>query len=57
VPPRTLAQLALVVIGLIVWGYGQRVDDPRLTWVGIVCFALATVLRFFKRRNDDAPSS
>ncbi len=56
-PRRTLAQLALVAIGLIVWGYGQRVDDSRLTLVGIVCFALATILRFFRKRHDDAPPS
>jgi hypothetical protein len=48
---RTMAQLALLFIGLVVWGYGQRVDDPRLRWVGIGCFAAATALRFFKKRD------
>ena len=50
---RTEIQLALVLMGLIVWGYGQRVDDKRLTLIGIVFFALATALRFARRRKRD----
>jgi hypothetical protein len=46
---RTEIQLALAAIGLVVWGYGARVDDRRLQWIGIAFFAAATVLRFFKR--------
>jgi hypothetical protein len=49
---RTELQLALLVMGLIVWGYGQRTDDNRLTWFGIGFFAVATALRFFKRRSS-----
>ncbi|HEY4131311.1 MAG TPA: hypothetical protein VGM50_11880 [Gemmatimonadaceae bacterium] len=57
---RTEIQLALLVMGLIVWGYGQRSDDGRLTWVGIAFFAAATILRFSKRKpppdeSDDSP--
>ena len=52
---RTEAQLALLLIGVIVWGYGQRVDDTRLTWIGLAFFAGATALRFFKRKPPDAP--
>lgn len=51
--PRTTAQVALLVVGLIVWGYGQRVDDEILRWIGIGCFAAATLLRFVKRRRRD----
>ncbi len=49
---RTEIQLALAAMGLIVWGYGARNDDRRLTWIGIAFFAVATVLRFFKKRPD-----
>ena len=42
-------QLALLTIGVIVWGYGSRIDDTRLTWIGLGFFAAALVLRFFKR--------
>ncbi len=56
---RTKVQLALLVIGLIVWGYGERVDDSLLRYVGIGCFAAATILRFFGRneRSDREPDS
>lgn len=50
---RTTAQLALLVIGLVVWAYGQRIDDEWLRWLGIVCFAAAAVLRLVKRRMPD----
>jgi hypothetical protein len=56
---RTEIQLALLVIGLIVWGYGQRTDDSRLTWIGLGFFAAATVLRLLKKppvqENDRDP--
>ena len=52
---RTEAQLALLLIGVTVWGYGQRVDDKRLTWIGLAFFAAATLLRFFKRKADPEP--
>jgi hypothetical protein len=48
---RTEIQLALLVVGLGVWGYGQRIDDARLRIVGIVLFAVATILRFFKKHD------
>jgi len=49
---RTEIQLALLVMGLIVWGYGQRTDDSRLTWIGLAFFVAATILRFFKKRPE-----
>jgi hypothetical protein len=55
--PRTVAQLALLIIGLIVWGYGARVDDNRLRWIGIGCFGLAFVLRLLKKRMSSEGDS
>lgn len=52
---RTIAQLALALMGLIVWGYGVRVDDSRLTLVGLIFFAAATALRLFKKKDADPP--
>jgi hypothetical protein len=49
---RTEAQIALLIVGLIVWGYGARTDQPRLTWIGLACFAAATALRFARRRTQ-----
>ena len=50
-PRRTVAQLALMTMGVIVWGYGSRVDDSRLTWIGIAFFAAAVLLRLLKNRS------
>jgi hypothetical protein len=47
---RSQVQLVLLAAGLIVWGYGERVDEQRFRWVGIACFAAAFVLRLLKRR-------
>ncbi|HET7372019.1 MAG TPA: hypothetical protein VFJ20_01510 [Gemmatimonadaceae bacterium] len=55
-PPRTLIQLALLLIGIIVWGYGARIDEPRFTWIGIAFFASAVVLRLLRSRIDRRPS-
>jgi predicted naringenin-chalcone synthase len=49
---RTEIQLALLIIGLAVWGYGARTEQPRLTWIGLGCFAAATALRFAKKRTQ-----
>jgi len=48
---RTTVQLALLAIGFVCWGYGQRIDDPPLRLVGIAFFAIATMLRFFRRSD------
>jgi hypothetical protein len=50
---RTPIQLALAAMGLIVWGYGARVDDSRLTLIGLVFFAVAFLLRFWKQKDRD----
>ena len=45
---KTTFQLAFLIMGLIIWGYGQRVDDPTVRLVGIAFFAVAFILRFFR---------
>ena len=47
--PLTAAQLSLAAIGVIVWGWGTRVGDARVSWVGIAMLAVASLLRFAKR--------
>jgi isoprenylcysteine carboxyl methyltransferase (ICMT) family protein YpbQ len=49
---RTPIQLALLIVGVIVWGFGQRTDDHMLTWVGIAFFVAAFLLRFWKRDEE-----
>jgi hypothetical protein len=45
---RSTFQLAFLIMGLIIWGYGQRIDDPTVRLVGIAFFAVSFVLRFFR---------
>ena len=57
---RTEIQLGLLIVGLIIWASGQRFEEPRLQYAGIACFAAATMLRFFKKKNaesDEATST
>lgn len=43
-------KLALVVIGLILWAWGYRVDDSFLRISGTVVLLIAVLLRFVGRR-------
>jgi hypothetical protein len=47
----TQLKLGLALIGLILFGYGLRVDDSRLRWIGVLFLALAAVLRFVRPRK------
>ena len=47
------ARVGLLVMALIVWGYGVRVDDPQLRIIGIALLALSLVLRFCRRRGTN----
>jgi hypothetical protein len=52
------ARTVLAIIGLVVWGYGYRVDDPRVRLAAIGILAAALLLRFVPKRwtGDDGPS-
>jgi hypothetical protein len=45
-----LARTALAAIGVVVWGYGYRVDDARVRLAAIGILALALLLRFVPKR-------
>jgi hypothetical protein len=49
---RTEIQIALLIVGMIVWGCGQRIGNGLLQYVGLGFFAAATLLRFVKRNKD-----
>jgi hypothetical protein len=56
VPYRTELQIALLVVGMIVWGYGQRSETKLLQYIGLGFFAAAAALRLFKKKQtDDEP--
>lgn len=52
-PPETRsldgAKVALAVVGILVWAYGARVDNPHVRWAGIGLLAVAFLLRFLRR--------
>jgi hypothetical protein len=53
----TQAKLGLAVAGLILWGYGARVDVEWLRWTGIGFLAAAAILRFVGPRSSRRGSS
>jgi hypothetical protein len=49
-------KLGIAVIGVVLWGYGVRVDDSTFRIIGIVFLAAAALLRFWKpKRGPDEP--
>lgn len=44
----TKLKLGLAIIGLILFGYGARVDDARIRMIGIGFVAAAALMRFVK---------
>lgn len=51
-----LARIIVTLVGIVVWGYGQRVELPRVRLVGIVILVVALLMRFApKRWFDDEP--
>jgi hypothetical protein len=45
-----LARTVLAAIGVVVWGYGYRVDDARVRLAAMGILAVALLLRFVPRR-------
>ncbi len=45
-----LARTLLAAIGVVVWGYGYRVDDPQIRLAAIGILAVALLLRFIPKR-------
>jgi hypothetical protein len=45
-----VVRTVLAVLGVVVWGYGYRVDDPDIRLGAIIVLALALLLRFVPKR-------
>jgi chromate transport protein ChrA len=53
-----LARLALSLIGIAVWGYGNATEQSRFMIAGMAILAIALLLRFVPKRwlgDDDGP--
>ena len=55
----TQIKLGVALLGVLIWGIGQRVDSAAIRWVGIAFLATAVVLRFLPKRlrKDDYPEA
>jgi hypothetical protein len=43
-------RLGLALIGVALFGYGIRVNDDRLRWIGIGFLAASALIRSWRRR-------
>ena len=52
-----LARTILGIVGVVVWGYGARVDDANIRLAAIGILAVALLLRVVPKRwlGDDEP--
>ena len=48
-----LARLVVALLGIAVWGYGQRAALPDVRIAGIAVLAVALLMRFAPRRWFD----
>ena len=54
--PVLAARLVLMAIGIVVWGYGYRVDAPQTRMAGMIVLAIALALRLLpKHWTGDTP--
>jgi hypothetical protein len=48
-------RIAVAAIGIVVWAWAVKVDDPRLRLTGIVLLAVSLLLRWFGPRRQAPP--
>jgi hypothetical protein len=47
----TVVKITLAVLGMLIVGYGIRVDEDWYRWLGIALLGIAAVLRFVGRKD------
>ena len=51
-----VARVVLTAIGILVWGYGNATNQPRVMYAGMGLLAIALLMRFVpKRWFDETP--
>ena len=50
--PLTVAKITFAVVGLLIFGYGVRIDSTNVRWAGIAFVAAAALLRFVGPRSS-----
>jgi len=55
----TQIKLAIAVVGVLIWAYGYRANDPTIRLIGIIVLALSVILRLLPKRlrDDDYPKA
>ena len=57
----TQVRMAIAAVGVLIWGYGVRVDDATLRLVGmgflLACLLLRFVPRRWRERKPETPAS
>ena len=56
----TQIKIGLAAVGVLVWAYGYRANDPTIRLIGIIFLALAVILRLLPKRlrdDEDYPKS
>jgi hypothetical protein len=46
----TTLKLALAVVGILIWLFGNQAGDDRIRWIGIGLLVVAVLLRFVGRK-------
>jgi hypothetical protein len=46
----SVVRVVVALVGIVIWGYGYRVDDANVRLIGIGVLAVALVLRFVPKR-------
>ena len=51
-----IARVVLTAIGILVWGYGNATNQPRVMYAGMGLLLIALIMRFVpKRWFDETP--
>jgi Flp pilus assembly protein TadB len=53
----TAVRMVVIALGIIVWGYGVKVDDANLRVIGMGLLAAALVLRWVRRFMRKPPEA
>jgi hypothetical protein len=55
----TQIKLAMALVGVLIWAYGYRANDPTIRLIGIIVLALSVILRLLPKRlrDDDYPKA
>lgn len=48
-------RIVLVVVGMLIFAWGVKLDESAVRWVGVGFVFVAWMLRFWRTRQADSP--